>query len=267
MEILSAILLLLGGCLAGFVAGFFGVGGGIILVPVLLAYYQASSVTALTAIHLSIATSLFVVIFSALVSAYQCHTNGQVIWRAVVVVGSASVVGALLGSTIGSSMQAEVLRRIFGFAALITAIQLFGESRKPRGEQKPDLAIPGLAGTGLAIGGISALTGVGGGLFSIPLMYSVHRFPLMKALGTSSVTIVITAFAAVVGYAMGGRGNVFLPEGTLGYVDPLHAIPLIIGTIPCGILGARLARKTKVGMPRKIFAVVLLIVAVRMFFF
>jgi uncharacterized membrane protein YfcA len=266
MDVPSAILLLLGGCLAGFLGGFFNVGSGLILVPILLAYYQATGVTALVAIHLSVATSLFVVFFTALSSAYQYYSDGHVIWRAVAVIGMASGAGALLCSVIGGGLPSDVLRKIFAGAALITAIQLFGDSRKSKGDQKPNLAAPGLAGGGLIIGAITSLTGVEGGLFSIPILYSLHRFSLMKALGTSRAVMVITAVAAVIGYAVSGRGNVFVPPGNLGYVDPLHAIPLILGAIPGGLLGVRLTQETKTGMPGKIFAVLLLVVATRMFF-
>jgi uncharacterized membrane protein YfcA len=98
-------------------------------------------------------------------------------------------------------------------------------------------------------------------------MHSLLRFPLKKAIGTSSAAIVLTALAGCAGYAMRGLGNPLLHDGTFGYVDYLHAIPLIIGTVPMGRLGAIVARTTASPRLRKIFAGLLLLVALRMWAF
>jgi len=124
-----------------------------------------------------------------------------------------------------------------------------------------------LLGTGLGVGLVSSLAGVGGGVLSIPIMHSILKFPLKKALGTSSATIVITALAAGTGYVVKGWGNTLLPEGTLGYVDWLHALPIIFGSIPLAAVGAQVANKTKVTVLKRVFALFLLVVAFRMLFF
>lgn len=266
MDVLSAVLLLVGGCGAGFLASYFGVGGGILLVPILLTFFQATGITVLVSTHLAFGTSLFVIVFSALVSAYTSSTNGHVIWRAVLIIGGGGVVGALLGGFLAGYLEAHVLRKIFGAGAVLSSILLFGGIRKPKGEQKPDLELPGLAGAGFVLGAVSSLTGVGGGLFSVPLLYSKHRFQLMKAFGTSRAATVMIAGAGSVAYIISGSGNLFLPAGMLGYVAPLHALPLILGIIPGGVLGDRVARGTKAVLPRKIFGVFLLVIATRMLF-
>ncbi len=99
------------------------------------------------------------------------------------------------------------------------------------------------------------------------MMYNFLKFPLKKSLGTSSATIVITATAAAAGYVMKGLGNTLLPDHTLGYVDYINSIPIIIGTLPTARLGAMVAHKTNVDVLRKFFAVFLLVVATKMFFF
>jgi len=264
VDALSVVLIFLGGCLAGFLAGFFGISAGIALVPVLLLFYQSVGVTSLVAIHLSIGTSLFVLLFGSLSSAYQYYRKGHIIWRAIVIIGIASVVSALGGSFIAGIMSSDMLRKVFAVAVAITGLAMFGELRKPKGE--PKLEVPGLLGTGAVIGGITSLAAVGGGIFSVWLIYSVHRFPLMKALGISSATLAIAAAAAALGYIVSGQGNVFLPPGTLGYVDPLRALLLILGIIPLGVLGERVAQRTKAGVLRKVFAVFLLALAAKLFF-
>jgi uncharacterized membrane protein YfcA len=131
----------------------------------------------------------------------------------------------------------------------------------------PPLRIPPLVGTGFLVGMVSSLAGVGGGVLSIPIMHSILKFPLKKALGTSSATIVITALAAGTGYILKGWGNSLLPEGTLGYVDWLHALPLIAGSSPLAAVGAHIANKTKVTVLKRIFALFLLVIAFRMLLF
>jgi uncharacterized membrane protein YfcA len=126
---------------------------------------------------------------------------------------------------------------------------------------------PPLLGTGFLVGILSALAGVGGGVLSIPVMHSMLKFPLKKALGTSSATIVITALAAGVGYVIRGWSNTLVPAGSLGYVDWLTALPLIAGSIPLAAFGAHVANKTKVTRLKQIFAIFLLAVAMKLLLF
>jgi len=266
MDIVQLLILFVAGCAAGFLAGFFGVGGGIILVPILLYFYQSTGVSSLVATHLAFGTSLLIIIFASFSSAYEYQKNGHVVWRAVFIIGLASVLGALGGATIASAISGKALQRIFGVVVLIAALRLLSEQRKPKGELKPKLGVPGLALTGLVVGLLSSLAGVGGGIFSIPIMYSMLHFPLKRALGTSSATIVITAVAGTTGYMLRGMGNSLLPNFTLGYVDWLHALPVIIGTVMLARVGASVANKTDTVLLRKIFAMFLFVMAAKMLF-
>ena len=164
-------------------------------------------------------------------------------------------------------LAGKTLRQIFALVVLLSALRLFAEMRKPKKEEMPALFTPALLLTGIVVGLVSSLAGVGGGLLSIPIMHSVLKFPLKKALGTSSATIVITALAAGVGYAIEGWGKPLLPAGTLGYVDWFHALPLIVGCVPLAAVGAQAANKIKVTVLKKIFALFLFVIAFRMLLF
>jgi len=266
VDILPLLILLCAGCFAGFLAGFFGVGGGTILVPILLLYYQTTTVSSLVSTHLAFGTSLLIIIFASGSSAIQYTRNKQVIWKAVVLLGAGSVAGGLGGALIAGGLDGRVLRQIFAAVVLLAAVQLLVSTKKHKGEEVPATFPPALLLGGLVVGVVSALAGIGGGVVSIPIMHSMFRFPFKKALGTSSATIVITACAAGIGYVVRGWGNSSLPPFTLGYVDYLHAMPLILGSIPCAMLGARTAYKTDAKLLTKIFAGFLVIIAFRMFF-
>jgi uncharacterized protein len=267
VDILQVVSLLLGGCAAGFLAGFFGVGGGIILVPILLFFFQSIQVSSLVSTHLAFGTSLLIVVFASFSSAIQYSRNGHVVWRAVIPLGAASVVGSAGGAMLAGTLAGKTLRQIFALVVILSALRLFAEMRKQKKEEMPPLFTPALLLTGVVVGLVSSLAGVGGGVLSIPVMHSVLKFPLKKALGTSSATIVITAIAAGAGYALEGWGKPLVPAGTLGYVDWLHALPLIAGCIPFAAVGARVANTTNVMVLKKIFALFLFVIAFRMLLF
>ena len=266
MDIVNAALLFVAGGVAGFLAGLFGIGGGVILVPILLFYFHSIGVSSLVATHLTLGTSLLVVVFASSTSAYQHFKNGHVIWKGVLYLGVASIVGAWLGATIAADLPGKTLQRIFALVVMIAALRMLVEARKSTGEPNPNLAPPGLGLAGFIAGLVSSLTGLGGGILLVPMMYYFLKFPLKKSLGTSSATIVITATAGAVGYVMRGWGNALLPDNTLGYVDYIHSIPIIIGTLLTAGFGATVAHKANVDVLRKFFAVFLLVVATKMFF-
>ncbi len=265
MDIPTFFLLLAAGCAAGFLAGFFGVGGGIILVPVLLFYYQTTPVTSLVTTHLALGTSLLIITFASASSAYRYDRAQHVIWNAVLVMGVASAAGALLGSGIAAMLQGRTLRQIFAGVLVIATLRLLSQPRKPKGNLPPEHGAQKLLPAGVLVGLVSSLAGVGGGVFAIPMLYSLFRFPLKKALGTSSAIITVTALAGAIGYAVKGWNTQGLPAHTLGYVDYLSAIPLILGSLPLAFVGATVADKTRTDTLRKVFALLLIVVAAKIF--
>ncbi len=265
MSISIFILLLVIGCAVGFLAGFFGVGGGVILVPVLISIFEMQNFNSAIVTQMAMGTSLFIVIFASVSSAIKHKKNGNIYIRGVLYIGTASIFGAALGSIIASSLSGDVLRKIFAFAVFIVAIRLLIE--KSVSEQKENFhpAPLKLVAIGTTVGILSSLTGIGGGVFAIPLMYYIANFQIKKAIGTSSATVIITAASAVIGYIINGLHNDLLPNFTLGYINYLHAIPLIIGTVGLARYGATVANKTSSNWLRKFFALFLIINSLYMF--
>ncbi len=270
MDSITFLLLFATGCLTGFLAGIFGVGGGILLIPLLLYMFTHSlGISGLVATHLTFGTSLLVVVFASMTSAFEYYRNGHVLPRAALYIGSASVVAAFGGAALAASLQGSVLQKIFAAVVAAAALRLLVEPDRSKIDAKMSLSPGGLILIGVVAGLVSSLAGVGGGVFSIPLMYSFMHFPLKKALGTSSAAIVLTALASTIGYAVNGWGSPELERYagfTIGYVDYLHAAPVIAGTLPLAKLGARVAHRTHSERLRKLFAVFLLVIAVKMLF-
>ncbi len=265
MDFLSIIILLFIGCIIGFLAGFFGVGGGVILVPVLLFFFATQTIDARIITHLAMGTSLFIVVFASFASALKHQKQGNVFWKGVLFIGVSSIITAAIGTTVAAAIPGEVLQKFFAIAVLTVSLRLFFEKTKTEtaGDFNPSRIR--LVIIGITVGFLSALTGIGGGVFSIPLMYFLANFPIKRAIGTSSATVIITASTAVIGYALNGYGNVHLPAYTIGFVDYLHAIPLIIGTVIVGPFGAAAANKTSSLMLRKLFAIYLFANSIFMF--
>jgi hypothetical protein len=268
MTPLILAVLLAAGCLSGFLAGLFGVGGGIILVPVLLYVFTGMlDITDVVATHLALGTSLLVVVFSSIASAFQYYRNGHVVPKAVFVLGVGSVVAATAGAFLAATLDAGTLQKIFAAVVVIAAVRLLLEKEGVRNKGNVNLSSGPLFLTGVVTGVVSSLAGVGGGIFSIPIMYSLLHFPLKKALGTSSATIIITGIAAMAGYVFNGAMDPAMDQYSfaVGYVDYLHAIPLIAGGVPMARVGARFAHASKSDTLRTSFAVFLFLVAARMF--
>jgi hypothetical protein len=245
------------------------VGGGIVLVPILLfVFTHTLDFSTLVATHVTFGTSLFVVMFASLSSAYEYYKNGHVVMRAVTFIGTVSIIAALGASVVAASLQGKTLQSIFAIVVASAAVRLLLEPGKARRDEKVNLSAGPMMLIGCAAGLVSSLAGVGGGVFSIPMMYYLLRFPMKKALGSSSAAIVLTSMAATLGYIINGLDDPDIERYSfvIGYVDYLHAIPVIAGTIPMAGLGANVAHRLSSDKLRRLFALFLLVVAVKMFF-
>ena len=232
MDVLGAALLLVAGLVAGFLEGVFGMGGGIVLVPVLLIYARAVGISSLVATHVAIGTSLLVTALLSGALSVDYRRSGHLLLRGVLFIAPAGIAGALLGSAVAAGLEGTSLRNIFGFLLIVAAVRLFSGRRKPGKDQEPKLSPVPLLGTGLLLGLLSSLSGVGGALVAVPLLYTYMHVPLRKATGTSAAAIALTAAAGAASYLVSGWRNEFLPPGMHGFIAWQAAIPLVLGAVP-----------------------------------
>jgi uncharacterized protein len=245
------------GCIVGFLAGLFGVGGGFVMVPILILVYEHSGLLPSVLTHVAIGTSLFVVVFSSFSSAYQHSRQKNVDWRAVFAIGLSSVLTAFVTTRLAAALSGKTLQIAFALIVMTAAVRMLTEGEKRAQKRLEMSSRPGMVGlvaVGLTAGVVSALAGIGGGVFTVPMMYYVLNMPIKLAIGTSSAAVVVTGFSSVIGYILNGMGRPGLPEWSLGFVDLERGAALAIGTILLARVGAYVSFKTHPYRLRKLFA-------------
>ncbi|NWF91709.1 MAG: sulfite exporter TauE/SafE family protein [Syntrophaceae bacterium] len=269
MALSEILVFVMMGCGVGFLGGLFGVGGGFVMVPILILSYEYSNVSPSVLTHTAIGTSLLVVVFSGVASAYQHRKQGNVDWRAVLTIGFSSALTALGAARLAAALSGRHLRVAFAIIVMAAAIRMLTESRA-KAEKKFELKerpkTAGLVGVGLVAGVVSALAGIGGGVVTVPMMYQILNMPLKLAIGTSSAAIVITALFSVTGYIVNGMGHPDLIQWSLGFVDIQRGLALALGTVFLARVGAYVSFKTHPFLLRKLFALFVILISIYILF-
>ena len=266
MDVSAGALLVIAGAAAGFLCGVFAIGDGIVIVPVLLIALHGWNVSSLVATHVAMGTGLAVTAAVSVALAWSARGRDQVIWRDAAVLALAGAAAAVAGGAIAASLEGNSLRKIFGMLLLVAASRLFAGRRK--GGKSGEQASPAtkLVPAGLITGLVSSLTGSGGGVISVPLLYTYIGIPLRKATGTSHAAAAACALAGAAVYLCRGWTNEFLPAGMHGFIDWPSAGALVLGAVPGAIFGDRMADRADRTALRAPYAVALLVVMLRMFF-
>jgi len=249
------------GAVAGVLAGLLGVGGGIIIVPMLVFAFGSQDMPQGMIMHLALGTSLSSIIFTSISSFMAHHRRRAVRWDIVRKIVIGILIGTFLGSGFASALSTNVLKAFFVVFLYFVSVQLL-INRKPKTSRE----LPGKIGmfiTGNVIGFVSSLVGIGGGSLSVPFMVwcniAVHH-----AIGTSAAIGLPIAVAGTAGYIFNGWRIAGLPDYSVGYVY----LPALFGIAACSVLtaplGARLAHSLPVDKLKKIFGVLLIIFGTRM---
>ena len=254
------------GSLAGFLAGLLGIGGGIILVPLFLWSFDAAGFAPDVLVHTAFGTSLAVIIPTALSSTFGHRKRGNVEWHQVTYLCIGGVFGAFSGAWLASLLSGDWLKGLFGVMQILVAVQMvIFQPRLP--PERSDVVSPWpLAAVGFAGGVFSAFFGVGGGVIAVPLMVIVLGFPIHLAVGNSSALIVISSLSGTLSYMYHGWHSDLLPPFSIGYVNALVFLLVAPFSIGMARLGVRVASRTAHDKLIKIFAVLLILVGLRMIF-
>jgi len=255
------IVYLLMGLFVGFFAGLLGIGGGLILVTLMVYLFTLQGFPEDRILHMALGTSIASIVFTSISSLSAHHKHGAVRWDIVRAAIPGLIIGTLLGTLVADQLKSKYLAIFFVIFVYYSAVQMFVNA-KP----KPSRQLPGKLGLNLAsviVGIVSALVGVGGGVMTIPLM-SMCNVPMRNAIGTSAALGLPIAVAGTVGFIITGLGKDHLPAFSVGYLYLPALIGIVIGTLVTVPWGAKMAHTLPVSQLKKIFAVILFILATRM---
>lgn len=249
------------GAAAGVLAGLLGIGGGLVIVPMLTFVFTAQGVAHDHILHLALGTSLASILFTSVSSMRSHHKREAVLWPVVLKIAPGILFGTFAGAWIASRLSTNFLKGFFGGFLIYVATQML-LGIKP----KPSRDIPGSAGifgAGTVIGIFSSLVGIGGGTLSVPFL-TWCNIKIHRAIGTSAAIGFPIAVAGSLGYVLNGSRIPDLPPGSLGYVHLTALLGIVSASVLTAPLGARLAHTLPVDRLKRIFALLLYLVSIRM---
>lgn len=258
------VMMLITGVVGGILAGLLGVGGGIVIVPVLdtaLGFYGVDSAIRM---HIAVATSLACIVLTSISSSRAHHAKGAVDFNLIKVWGPAVFIGSFIGAMAASKVDSQVLSAIFGIVALLVAIKMALPLDEvtiakdvPRGVVAPV--------TPLMIGGLSSMMGIGGGTLSVPILTLMSQ-PIHRAVGTAALIGLLISIPGAIGFIASGIGDPRLPVGSFGYVNLIGFALISPVTVWAAPIGAKIAHSLDKRHLSMLFGSFLFIVACRMIY-
>jgi uncharacterized protein len=260
------------GIAAGLLSGLIGIGGGVLMVPFLYFFYDRPELFGVGVapelrVVVAHATSLLVIVPTAIRGSLAFHRVGLVEWRAVWPIGLSSILAAALTARMAPMVPPELLKIGFGAFLTVSAVRLAMKPRLPdrtqtHGGLRLDwrVTVP----TGILVGVFSALLGVGGGIVAIPLLMHLVGVDVRRLAATSMGIITITASAGAITYMITGAGRPGLPPGSIGYVHLAAAAAMFMGAFLSVRWGALLNQRMRPRALTLMFAAFFLVVGVRL---
>jgi len=261
-NLITLLIIASASSLAGVLAGMLGIGGGIVIVPMLYYLLTYFGLDQTIIMHVAVGTSLFIIIPTGLRSAFEHSKRGSFNQSIFKKWFTPIALGSILGSYLAGISTFKGLTLLFATLASLVSYQMFSSSRKD--ETLGTIHHPLLNISPFFIGIFSSMMGIGGGNLSVPIM-SYMGIEIRKAIGTSSALGIVIAIPGSIGFMISGYSLPNLPDYSLGYVNLLYAgliIPLTIFFVPFGV---RLAHKFERNRLQTIFSILLATTAIKMF--
>jgi uncharacterized membrane protein YfcA len=249
------------GAVAGFLAGLFGIGGGLLLVPVLLFSFDAQHFDPRYTLQMALGTTMATILFTSVSSALKHHKHRAVNWRVVRFITPGILLGTALGAFTTTRVSVRVMGAFFALFVYFAAAQILLGARPKAARQLPGFW--GMSGVGAFIGWVSSLVSIGGGTVSVPFMVWCN-VPIRNAIGTSAAIGFPIAVGGTIGYILTGLNIPGLPAMSMGFVYVSAMLWVATASIVTAPFGARATHYMNVELLRKLFAVLLLILATKL---
>jgi uncharacterized membrane protein YfcA len=248
------LLYLATGALVGVLAGLLGVGGGLVIVPILTMIFAGLHFAPQHIQHLALGTSLASIVVTSVSSARAHHRRSAVNWQIFRDILPGIALGCLSGAWLASRLDAEPLKIVFVLFEFYVGTQLLLEFSPNASRSLPGRV--GMALVGVVIGALSSLVGIGGGSLSVPFMVWCNC-NMREAVGTSSAIGFPIAVFGSIGFIIAGWGVNTLPAHSAGFVYLPAMVGLALASVLTAPFGAKLAHRLPVPLLKKIFAFLL----------
>ncbi|WP_346839029.1 sulfite exporter TauE/SafE family protein [Microbulbifer sp. SAOS-129_SWC] len=262
----TLLIYLLVGAGAGTIAGLFGVGGGLIIVPALVLVFAAQGIAPEILTHMAVATSLATIVITSLSSIRTHHLKGAVDWSVFRVMAPGILLGSWLGGVTAHLLPGAWLQLLIGIFAVLMAARMWLAGRRraelPGVDDSHLPAAPLLTGVGALIGWGSAIFGIGGGSLTVPFL-SRCRVQMQRAVATSAACGLPIAIAGAISFIVQGWGEPQLPAWSSGYVYWPAFFGIVLASAICARFGALLAHRLSPQLLKSCFAGLLLVIGAR----
>ncbi|MBF7684389.1 sulfite exporter TauE/SafE family protein [Acinetobacter sp. B10A] len=256
---MELIIYLAIGAIAGFTAGLFGVGGGLIIVPILYIVFRQQGYPSEVLMHLALGTSLATIMVTSISSIMAHHKKRAVLWRVVKNLAIGLCVGSFLGAGIADLLPNYILQGVIGLFAISVAYKMFFNQKSDVDQTRQLPSALKQGGAGVGIGVASAIFGIGGGSLTVPYL-NRHGVVMQKAVATSAACGFPIAVAGAIGFMwFGHHGNVSLPN-SIGYVHVYAFLGISCMSFMTAKLGAKLAHHLSPRGLQQCFAAMLCVV-------
>lgn len=252
------------GAVAGFSAGLLGIGGGLIIVPVLFYIFTAQGYQDQYLMHMALATSLATIVITSLSSTLAHHKRGAILWDIVIKLAPGIGIGAWLGASLASELDTTVLKPVFGVFEIAVALLMFSQYQSSRHRLSVNTAKAFLGGG--FIGGLSSIVGIGGGTLTVPFLHW-HNIAIKNAIATSAACGLPIALFATAAYAWHSQHIVISatqPDDSTGFVQLPAFVIISVTSFLFAPLGARLAHSAQDRVLKRVFASLLMILGANM---
>ena len=241
------------GTLSGVLAGLFGIGGGIIIIPTFFFIFSYLGFAESILAHMVLGSSLGVIVFSSISSTFSHNMKESVDWRLIRVVTPSIIIGSALGGITAGLIDSNTLQGLVALFLVVVSVQLIFEFPPPPQNPRTNLIGPFIAGGG--IGWLSGVFGIGGGIFSVPYFYD-RGLKMMNAIGTSAACGIPIAISGSISYMIVGLNKSNLPDYSIGYVYIPATIIVGVMSSLTAKFGVKIAHRMKQKKTKNSFCII-----------